>query len=448
VPTSDALAAQLVVDCSGQTPGAFTSITSAIDSLTGPPPAAEDWDYVLLKSDCTENVTISGGLRLWIAPEWDPWPWSWSTTNGPLARIAAADAGQGVVTVLGSADVTLVHLALANGFNGLEMGGTASVDAYGVVAEDNSNAGFIVNTGGSLTVSEGGAYHNGSYGFRINLGASVSAAGSLSWLQGQPLVIRENQDGGVRVDRGRFVAWNGFRIEDNLGPGLTAYSGVASFADYQADSPALIHGNQGGAFISEGSRISFGGSVVVRNNGAYGVYLEDGGHASFIALGPEPEQAVQIEGHTTVGVDVAVNSQAAFHGQHRIRQNGSVSDPTSAGVRVDGSSHVILDIGNGDYTGGPPQVVDNAGPGISVDLNSGLDARAAIFRNNAGGGVRVLHKSVAYLGPDCRVRPNSGPPVICDSTSLVVTSLVHRRRACRQVERPTVPRPERPPMPQ
>jgi hypothetical protein len=155
-----------------------------------------------------------------------------------------------------------------------------------------------------------------------------------------------------------------------------------------------------------------------------------------------------IEGHTNVGVDVAVNSQAAFHGQHRIRQNGSASDPTSAGVRVDGSSHVILDAGNGDYAGGPPQVVDNAGPGISVDLNSGLDARAAIFRNNAGGGVRVLHKSVAYLGPGCRVRPNSGPPVICDSTSLVVTGLVHRSRACRQVERPTAPRPERPPMPQ
>ncbi len=41
LPASQTAAAQLTVDCSGQLPGAFTSITSAIDTLTGPPPSAE-----------------------------------------------------------------------------------------------------------------------------------------------------------------------------------------------------------------------------------------------------------------------------------------------------------------------------------------------------------------------------------------------------------------------
>jgi hypothetical protein len=450
LPASQTAAAQLTVDCSGQLPGAFTSITSAIDTLTGPPPSAEQWDYILLMGDCTENVRITGGLRLWIAPTWDPWPWSGSTTNGALARITAADTDQSVVVVEGSADVSLVHLALANGSNGLSIQGAASVTTYGVVAEDNSSSGFKADGGAGLTVYEGGAHRNGFYGISVGLGASVSASGSLPWLQEKPLVIRANQAGGVRVDRGRIYATSGFSIVNNGGPGLTAYAGVATFGEWQDGLTSRIKGNQGGAFVSEGSRVTLWGKVVVADNGAYGLYVEDGGHASFIAFTNSSEEvtAVVVKDHTSVGVNVAVNSQAAFHGPHRVRVNGSASDPTSAGIRVDGSSHVVLDAGNGNYGGGPPRITDNIGPGISADLGSSIDARAAILRHNAQEGVRVLHNSVAYLGSDSRVAPNAGGPVTCDATSLVVTHLVSANPACPQVEAPSGPRPERPERPQ
>ncbi len=400
--------------------------------------------------DCTENVRITGGLRLWIAPTWDPWPWAGSTTNGPLARITAADAGQNVVTVEGSADVSLVHLSLASGSNGLSIQGAASVTTYGVVAEHNSSAGFKADNGAGLTIYEGGAYRNGYYGITIGLGASVSAAGSQARYQEKPLVIRANQAGGIRVDRGHLYAMSGFSILNNGGPGLTAYAGVAAFGEWQDGLTSRIKGNQGGAFVSEGSRVTLWGRVVVTDNGAYGLYLEDGGNASFIAFTSSSEEvtAVVVKNHTSVGVDVAVNSQAAFHGSHRVSVNGSASDPTSAGIRVDGSSHVVLDAGNGNYAGGPPRITDNIGPGISADLGSSIDARAAIFRHNAQEGVRVLHNSVAYLGSDSRVAPNAGGPVTCDTTSLVVTNLVSANPACPQVEAPSGPRPERPEMPQ
>jgi len=140
-----------------------------------------------------------------------------------------------------------------------------------------------------------------------------------------------------------------------------------------------------------------------------------------------------------------VNSQAAFHGHHVVRANGSAPDPTSAGVRVDGSSHVFLDDLDGQTA--PPEVVDNLGPGILVDLNSSLDSRASTVQGNAGEAVRVQNMSVAYLGPGTSVASNTGGPLSCDRTSLVITSLVGRGAACQQVQAPSAPRPPRPPMP-
>ena len=85
-------AATVDVDCSGQTPGAFTSVNAALSSLTAAQ-AVGDWDYVLLKGNCTENVMITGGRRVWIAPEGSQCPFSGCPQGGPALRIMAASPG-------------------------------------------------------------------------------------------------------------------------------------------------------------------------------------------------------------------------------------------------------------------------------------------------------------------------------------------------------------------
>jgi hypothetical protein len=436
-------AAWLTVDCSEAATGDFTSINQAISSLTGPPPAAGDWDYVVLLSDCTESVLVSGGRRIWIAPEGDPWPWAGSTTNGVPARITAAAADQAVVTVQGPREVTLVHLILSGGNAGLRVGGNASVEAYGVSAEDSSGPGFGIGPG-DLTLHDGvSAFRNGYYGISVDLGGTVHPSGQSDWLEDLAITISENSGGGIRLDRGSLYATTGYNVEDNQGPGVTMYAGVGAFGEYKDNSS--IRGNQGGAFVSEGSRATFWGNLLLSNNGPYGIYVEDGGNASFTGaeLGP-----VVVEGHSNVGLDVMINSQAAIHGQHQIRNNGSASEPTSAGIRIDGGSHLLLDdTGQEGADLDPPVIADNVGPGILLDYNSSIDAREAIFRGNTGEAVRVLHESVAYLGPNSQVAANAGGPIRCDSTSLVVTSLFRRTGACRNVEAPDGPRPPRPQMP-
>jgi len=51
------------VDCSGNTPGAYTSINSVLPLLT-------DGAQVQVTGPCTENVTIAHHNNLWIGAAW------------------------------------------------------------------------------------------------------------------------------------------------------------------------------------------------------------------------------------------------------------------------------------------------------------------------------------------------------------------------------------------
>lgn len=436
-----AAAADVYVDCRPGNPSGspFTSITEAINSLSGSPPPS-DYDYILLKSDCTENVAITAVRRLYIAPEWDWCPWSWCTTNGPLARITAADANQPVLSVGGPENVTLVHLSLSGGSTGLQVNG--DVTALGVVAENNapyvmgvSGDGITAGLGAKLGMGEGGSLHNAGYGIRLSGGAIVDLYGRASWLQNKPLAVSGNGKGGILSDRAHLSSWMGTVIENNEGWGLVTAGGDTTWGAGN-DTESVIQGNEGGAFLYQGSSAGFWGSTTFRDNGAFGVWAEG---ASYVILFAGETSPNVVEGHAVVGVNVTMNSQGSFRGPNRIRNNGSAGEPASAGVRVDGNSNAFF------HTGA--EVRGNLGPGILVDLNASLDAPAAVVRGNAKEGVRVRHMSVAYLGPDSSIRPNGNGPLTCDSTSMAVTDLVQRSPACVNVEKPSEPRLPWPPDP-
>lgn len=423
-----AAAATVTVDCSGGTPGAFTSISAALNSLTTPPPV-NDWHYVLLKGNCTENVTVTGGRRVWIAPEGSSCPYS-GCPSGPPARIAAALPGAPAVDVSGPGDVTLVNVVVSGGSNGVRAIGNANVTLYGVIAEDNGGAGIQAEKGAMVDIFEGAARRNGYYGVLVGNGSGAFLSGQLSWLRNQPLVISANRGGGVRADRSLLGGYSGITVEDNLGPGMAAYGADILWGAYVAET--LIQNNQGGVFLSEASQASFWrsqtGITTFRNNGSYGVYVEKGSHASiFDAL---------VEGHTGVGVDAVMNSQVSLQGT-LIRGNGSLANLGSAGVRVDGNSEAFID---------GAEVTGSNGPGLVVDLNSSADVRSVVITGGAAEAIRLRTGSFATLGTQGSITPNSGAPVTCDATSYIVHNLLPRSPICGNVIRPTQPRPVRPPV--
>ena len=100
----------------------------------------------------------------------------------------------------------------------------------------------------------------------------------------------------------------------------------------------------------------------------------------------------RITDHTGVGVDVYANSQAYFFGKNSVLRNGTASDPSSAGIRVDGNSEALL-------RGG--ELRNNNGPGILGLVNSSADFDDVTFSGNSGG------------------------IIACDDTATVVGSLGH-----------------------
>jgi hypothetical protein len=142
--------------------------------------------------------------------------------------------------------------------------------------------------------------------------------------------------------------------------------------------PNTIAGNQaGGAFLQENSEISFfslGQPNVIQGNGPVGVSVGLGSQVTFFDISGAVN--AQITGHTSAGVDIYSNSQAYFNGANQILQNGTFSDPRSAGIRVDGNSQVLL-------RGG--QVAQNNGPGILALVNSSADFTGVTFAGNAQG---------------------------------------------------------------
>jgi hypothetical protein len=422
-----ARAQDVYVDCREGNPSGspFDSITAAISSITYTGPAR-----ILLMSDCTENVVLRRPQTT-IAPEWDPCPGSGCTTNGEPARITAADPDQDVVRVVGADNVTLVHLTISGGRNGLAVLDGASVDGYGLVAEGNSGRGITLDNQASLALSEGGCLNNGAQGLVVSTSSAYISG------QNEPLVFSGNGREGIVNHRGHLMVMTGVVVENNAGWGFMSYGGGTSFGAWAAET--IVQNNRGGLYLSEGAEISVWGATTIRDNGSIGVYLEDSSHVTFY---DHSNGSVLVEGHSEIGVNITGGSQASFHGAVTVRNNGAARRPWSSGIRVDGHSQAFLE--KGGFVD-PPQVTGNVGPGIFVDLGSGLDAPAATLQGNSAEGVRVRHLSIAHLGSGTSLRPNGRGPLVCDSTSYVVTDLLGPTAACRHVERRrTVPRPPRP----
>ncbi len=425
---SSARAVDLAVDCSCTNPSGtlFASIQDAVDSLPEPPPG--QWNYIVLLSDCTENVSISGEHRLWLGR------WLWVDPADPapaparITGVGGADAP--VLSISGSQDIALENLVLTGGRLGLSVGGGSAVSGNIIQAEGNYQGGIIVSGNSSLSLCDGRVVDNGSSGqwsgIAVESNSSLSLIGSSPWFpHPQPLVISGNRGGGIRLDRSYLAIGGGVIIENSWGTwGGTPTAGILSFGGTLnigcwTGTENVIRNNPIGVALHQGSEMSMYGLFTVQNNASLGVQVTEGSRAIF-------DEPVTIEGNPMGGVEVTSHSQAGFHGHNKIRNNGSATEPVHAGIWVDGTSQVSLEGGN--------EVTGNIGPGIFADINSSLDVSDATISGNTEEGVRVRHMSVVELQTGTDARNNAGGPLTCDGTSLVITNLFAKGPKCANIE--------------
>lgn len=365
-PTGARAQQYLIVDCTGATSWAYPSINAAL-------PNATPGSFILVTGPCTENVSISGMNALNLGAYY-----------GLTATL------NGSITISNSNNVILYGLNVTNTVgNGISVSNSRSVSLDVCSSSGNSGMGLSVSGMSDVTIGASGAFdHNGNGGINVNgnsLVALVAWAGTVD--------ISNNSGPGVWESAGSLFSTLGpTTIMNNVsGVGTNPGYGIEILGGARAQigslyGPNTISGNQaGGAFLQENSEISFfsiGQPNVIQNNGPVGVSVGLGSQVTFYDI--TGTYNAQITGHTSAGVDVYSNSQAYFNGANQVLSNGTVSDPRSAGIRVDGTSQLLM-------RGG--QVAQNNGPGILALVNSSVDFTGVSFSGNALGQIITCDSS-------------------------------------------------------
>ncbi|HKV64417.1 MAG TPA: right-handed parallel beta-helix repeat-containing protein [Candidatus Acidoferrum sp.] len=355
----------LPVDCTGANPSAYPSITAAL-------PNATPGSFILVTGPCNENVSLNGvsGLNL-------------GAYYGQTATI------NGSITITNSENLFLYGLNVTNpAGNGISVSSSRGISLNVCSSSGNSGVGLAVNGMSDVTIGASGAFsHNGAGGMNINGNSTV---GLVAWAG--PVDISNNVGAGVAAFSGNFNTLGPTTITNNTlngtfsqGYGLDLRGGGRAQIG-ALFGPNVISGNQNaGASLQENAEISFwsiGQPNLIQGNGPVGVLAGFGSQVTFADISG-PLGAV-ITDHTSAGVDLYANSQVYFLGANQVLRNGTLANPRTAGIRVDGNSEVFM-------RGG--QVAQNNGPAILALLNSSVDFTGVTFAGNAQGQIITCDSS-------------------------------------------------------
>ena len=354
-----AASAQLYVDCSGNTPGAFTTINSAL-------PMLQNGGSLIVTGNCSENVTLANLNNIYFGADW-------SLKAGLAGTLTIADSQQIFVYGLTVASPTGNGIAVAN---------SREVNINVCALNGNAGNGLNVDLGSVVSIGESGSFDdNGAPGISVGGNSYLSL---VPW--GGSIDISNNVDAGIYATRGEVDGLGNITISNNkLTPNSLAVSGFGVDMRGAAKGfllgifgPTTITQNQsGGISMQEGSELSLAGGALFTNgyptmidgNGPIGVSVGFGSQVTFY-------YGVQVSDHTSVGVDVYANSQAYINGDNQITHNGTGNDPARAGLRLDGNSEAFVRGGT---------ITQNGGPGMLALMNSSFDFSGVAFSGNGGG---------------------------------------------------------------
>ena len=316
LPSIRAFADGAVVDCSGATPGAFTTITAALASL----PAAGP-NSISVTGTCHENVVMFGRTDLTIFgnPTATVVP---GNANGNLLSINASqrvgiqnltfDGGRGAI-VNDNSRVDLTSITIQNSL-GI---GLTSIDSLVHIADStvkNSTRSGISVGGGTFYVDSDvtgtTVSNNGRIGIAVITGHLILNGGD-GVTPGTENVISNNGTSGVEVANSAEADING----DNPSSATRALSASWSSHQYGLDVGWDISSNAGiGVHCGETSHCEWSGATKIDSNGKGGIEITD--HSDGYLDG-----GIDVSGNTGTGVLVDLSSLLNSLGGNTINNN-------------------------------------------------------------------------------------------------------------------------------
>jgi hypothetical protein len=394
--TGSAIAADLTVICPNGGPGAYPSITAALNAITnngGP-------NSINVSGTCTENIFILNQSNLNV----------FATPGKTAVIVNAADPAQITVQLFGSRIVNFSGLSIQGGAPGVLVNNGSDLSMTNTVIENNPGGGVGAQGRSSVDLESSIIRNNGGPGLEIG----DSSEGTLSTAPDQIVQILNNNGPGIVVDTAGYVQFNfgGHIIQGNTGAALTASGGrVVIFSS----SPTIFGNNGGGLDFETGSSAELFGQNTIQNNGPFGVTVEASSVRFHSLFTNGAKTGSTITGHSSAGITISHAGELTMDGPHSITGNGSSPITNAGGIRVERSTLTLL---NG------ATVSSNIGIGILADANSAIVlGPTASTTNNTGTGIRLRHKSLVGLTAPITIRGNGNSNIACDSTSLAYGQL-------------------------
>ena len=348
------------VDCSNPS-AQFPTISSALAAATDGTSI-----YVPSGTTCTENVTVPYLKNIAIVTDWQK--------TFTLA---------GNVTIQSSHTVEIQGMVVTSpASDGIDVDSSTDVTLTFVSSINNHGTGLVLSTS-QVTVAGAGTFsNNGSVGINAGTNSTLSI---VAW--GGTVDISNNIGMGINLDRSVMGNLGATTINNNQaipggsfpnGFGINEYGGAKSVMS-ALFGPLTISSNAGGGVsLQETSEMSIGGNISwapylvnITGNGPLGVTADYGGSLTLFG-------GVTVADHTTAGISLYGNSQAAIYNSNQIVHNGAGSGSRRAGIQVEQGSQAYIS----DAT-----IQSNGGPGILALVHATLDVEGSTFSANTGGAI-------------------------------------------------------------
>lgn len=348
------------VDCSNPS-AQFPTISSAVAAATDGTSI-----YVPPGQTCTENVNVSYLKNIAIVTGWQQ--------TFTLA---------GNLTIQSSHTVEIQGMVVTNpNGHGIDVNESTDVTLTFVESVNNPGIGLALTSSQVIIAGAGAFSNNGNNGINASTNSTLWIS---AW--GGVVDISNNTGTGLNADRSMVGSFGNTTISNTKaapGGGYPNGFGINEFGGAKAGffgglGPVTISSNAGGGVsLEESSEMSLGGGVswasnpvIVQGNGPVGIALVYAGSLTLFG--------VQVTGHTTAGISLYGNSQAAIIGPtDQISNNGTGTGPGRAGIVVEQGSQALVS---------DAMIENNGGPGILGLLHATLDVEGSTFSSNAGGAI-------------------------------------------------------------
>src|SRR5215471_521401 len=366
--SSLAFANSATVDCSGATPGAFTTIQAALNSF----PKAGPNDVNVLPSTCSEHLLIVGFNDLQIF------------------------ANPGTVTVIGNVPT------------GRVMNITNSVNVFVDGVNFNAGRGILIHNSSSIFIGDGSMTTSGGLGMQ-----SVNSVVDIF-----NFAIQGSERSGIAAQGGTFSLDGGVTISNNDRFGISMLNGhlVLAGGDGTAANPNNVISNNGffGVSAANSSELDAFGGNDITNNGYMGVLVVNTSTLEWSSGGT-------ITGNQGVGISVAGTSHADID-TVTISGNGA-SVAGSGGLQtVFGAAGGIEIVENSDgVLNGAVVATNNHSTGILVSESSLLSSLGGdTVNNNTGDGFLVQDLAVVHFFGADTATGNTVAPLDCDTSTVLI----------------------------